>query len=49
MLVGVSTTTLDAWIRAKRFPQPMTLGTRTRRWRKSTIDTYLASLAGGAA
>lgn len=39
---GVSTSTLYAWIRNKRFPAPVRLGARCVAWRESDLIAWQA-------
>ncbi|WKZ86487.1 AlpA family phage regulatory protein [Ralstonia pickettii] len=41
--VGVSNSTLHAWIKAGRFPPPLELGPRARGWRRSVVEAFLSS------
>jgi prophage regulatory protein len=41
--VGVSNSTLHAWIKAGRFPPPLELGPRARGWRRSVVEAFLAN------
>ena len=46
---GVNRSTLAEWIRAGKLPQPICLTPKTRGWRKSTLDRFLADHTKGAA
>ena len=39
--LGISNSTLHAWIKKGHFPAPLELGPRVRGWRKSTVDAFL--------
>ncbi|WP_230463719.1 helix-turn-helix transcriptional regulator [Burkholderia ubonensis] len=41
--VGVSKSTLYAWIAANQFPAPVRLGPRAVGWRESDVSAWLAS------
>lgn len=52
-IVGLKKSKLYALIKEDRFPQPVTLGTRSVRWRASTIYGWIdglssANITGGA-
>ncbi|MCC6000502.1 MAG: AlpA family transcriptional regulator [Pararhodobacter sp.] len=42
-LVGLSRSTLYAWMARGEFPQPVALGARLVGWRESDIDAWLAA------
>jgi len=42
----VSTKTLDNWAAAKRFPRPVMLGPRTRRYKVGTVRKALRKMDG---
>uniref|UniRef100_UPI003F82A26E helix-turn-helix transcriptional regulator n=1 Tax=Cupriavidus ulmosensis TaxID=3065913 RepID=UPI003F82A26E len=44
-MLGVSNSTLHAWIKNGRFPAPLELGPRVRGWRRSVVESYLANCA----
>lgn len=46
---GVNRSTLAEWIRAGKLPQPICLTSKTRGWRKSTLDDWLNGRSKGAA
>jgi prophage regulatory protein len=45
--LGISNSTLHAWVKAGRFPPPLELGPRVRGWRRSTIEAFLESCPTG--
>ena len=46
--LGVSTSTLWAWIAAGKLPRPQKIGTRVSVWRLADIDAaFVALLSGG--
>lgn len=43
-LIGISKSTLHAWVNAGRFPRPVQLGPRARRWRECEVDDWRVTL-----
>ena len=41
--VGLSRSTLYAWMAEDKFPKPVALGARLVAWRESEIDAWLAA------
>jgi prophage regulatory protein len=41
--IGVTTSTVYAWMSAGNFPKPLQLGPRAVGWRQSDIEAWLAS------
>ena len=39
----------DNWIREGRFPRPVKLGAKMRRWRSDVIDRWIEERTGGTA
>jgi excisionase family DNA binding protein len=46
-LLNIHYNTLYSWYTTGRFPQPMTLGGRLKRWPKKVIREYLIAVATG--
>ena len=46
--LGISRATLYRWISEGRFPRPLILGPRVRRWRAGVIENWLKSLERAA-
>lgn len=46
---GLSRSTIYEWMRARKFPRPITLGTRTVRWHQHDVDAWIAQRAAGVA
>jgi prophage regulatory protein len=44
-LLGISATTLYAWIAQGRFPRPINLGANSVAWLQSEVDEYLQERA----
>jgi len=42
-LLGISNSTLHAWVKAGRFPAPLELGPRVRGWRRSVVEAFLTN------
>jgi len=45
-LLGIGVSTVWAWTRAGRIPQPIKLGSRTTRWKTHEIQNYIESISG---
>ncbi|RQV02619.1 AlpA family phage regulatory protein [Burkholderia cenocepacia] len=44
-MLGISNSTLHAWVKSGRLEPPLVLGPRVRGWRLSVIEAYIASCA----
>lgn len=42
-LIGVSRSTLYAWVAADSFPKPVGLGVRSVGWREEAVETWILS------
>ncbi|UWQ22401.1 AlpA family transcriptional regulator [Jannaschia sp. W003] len=48
-MLGISRSTIYAWLKAGRFPPPLRLGERAVGWRASDIEAWLAERAPAGA
>ena len=46
-LVGLSISTIERLVDAKRFPAPLMLTRRTRRWRRQDLESWIANGCAG--
>ena len=44
-LLGISASTLWAWIRAEKFPRPIAIGPNSKAWLQDEIDQHLLARA----
>jgi len=47
--LGISSHTLQRWIKSGKFPQPIKFGERLVRWKLSTVDAWVKQNESGVA